>query len=86
MFRRAVWNKPPACPISKFSKITRMIYPKNCPNQTSDYWLITPNQQRLCIQGNIFKQWAKTSQRVGNYKTAGDCNQFRLQSIVELLQ
>ena len=24
--------------ISKFSKITRMIYPKKCPKQTCDYW------------------------------------------------
>ena len=31
--------------ISKFSKLTRVIYPKNRPNQTCDYWLITPNQQ-----------------------------------------
>ena len=30
--------------ISKFSKITRVIYPKNPPNQTGGYWLITPNQ------------------------------------------
>ena len=28
---------------SKFSKITRVIYPKKCPNQTCGYWLITPN-------------------------------------------
>ena len=40
--------------ISKFSKITRVIYPKNCPNQTCTYWLITPNQQTLCIETNIF--------------------------------
>ena len=29
--------------ISKFSKITRVIYPKNCRNQVYGYWLITPN-------------------------------------------
>ena len=28
----------------------RVIYPKNRPNQTCDYWLITPNQQTLCIE------------------------------------
>ena len=38
----------------KFSKITRGIYPKNCPSKTCDYWLITPNQQTLCIETNIF--------------------------------
>ena len=27
-----------------------MIYPKNRPNQTCGYWLITPNQQTLCIE------------------------------------
>ena len=40
--------------ISKFSKITRVSYPKNCPNQTCDCWLITWNQQTLCIETNIF--------------------------------
>ena len=39
----------------KFSKITRVIYPQNCPNQTCDYWLITSNQQTLCIETNIFQ-------------------------------
>ena len=70
MFGRVIWDKLPDCifgnlEISKFSKITRMIYPKNCPNQTCDYWLITPNQQTcgywlitpsqktLCIETNI---------------------------------
>ena len=40
------------CP--KFSKITRVIYPQNCPDQTCDYWLITPTQQTFCIETNIF--------------------------------
>ena len=31
-----------------------MIYPQNCPNQTCGYWLITPNQQTLCIETSIF--------------------------------
>ena len=48
--------------ISKISKIMRVIYTKNCPNQTCDYWLITPNQQTLCIETDIFL----TS---GNYKS-----------------
>ena len=42
--------------ISKFSNITSVTYPKNCLNQTCDYWLITPNQQTFCIETNIFKQ------------------------------
>ena len=29
-------------------------YPKNLPNQTCGYWLITPNQKTLCIKSNIF--------------------------------
>ena len=48
------WNCPSKTKISKFLKITRVIYPKNHPNQTSGYWLITPNQQTLCIETNIF--------------------------------
>ena len=39
--------------ISEFSKVTRVIYPKNCPNQICGYWLITQNQQKLCIETNI---------------------------------
>ena len=36
--------------ISKFSKITMLIYSKNCTNQTCDYWLIIPNQQTLILK------------------------------------
>ena len=39
----------------------RVIYPKNCPNETRGYWLITPNQQIICIETNI---------AAGNYKSA----------------
>ena len=53
MFGRAIWDKLPGS-ISKISKIMRVIYPKNRPNQTCGYWLITPNQQTLCIETNIF--------------------------------
>ena len=52
-------------------KITREIYPKYHPNQTCDY-LITPKQQTLCIETNIFNQRAITKQQAGNYKTAGN--------------
>ena len=38
---------------SKFSKIKRVIYPKNCSNQPSDYWLITLNQQTVFIETSI---------------------------------
>ena len=48
--------------ISDFSKIMRAICPKNRPIQTCDYWLITPNQQTLCIETNALT--------VGNYKSA----------------
>ena len=60
MFGRAIWDKLPECIFENFEitrvkrgqfqnflKIARMIYSKNCPNQTCDYWLITPNQQTL---------------------------------------
>ena len=50
MFGRAVWNELPECIL----KITRVVYPKNCPNKTCDHWSITPNQQILCIETNIF--------------------------------
>ena len=39
--------------ISKFSKIMRVVYPKNLPNQACDYWLTT-DQQTLCIETKIF--------------------------------
>ena len=39
-----------------------MIYLKNCPNQTCEYWLITADQQTLCIETNSFDS--------GNYKSA----------------
>ena len=49
------WNYPSKTKtISKFSKMTRVTYPKNCPNQTCGYWLITPNQQTICIEINFF--------------------------------
>ena len=32
-----------------------MIYPKNHPKLTCDYWLITPNQQKLCIETKSFE-------------------------------
>ena len=54
--------------ISKFSKITRVIYPKNHPNQTCDYWLITSNQQALCIEYNIFTNIITNYK--SNYKSA----------------
>ena len=52
---RTIWDKLPKClrftqAISAFSKITRVIYPRNCSNQTCDYWLITPNQQTLGLR------------------------------------
>ena len=38
--------------ISKFSKIMKVIYPRNCSSQTCDYWLITQNQQAICIENS----------------------------------
>ena len=57
--------------ISKFSKMTRVIYPKNRPNHACGYWLITPNQQTLCAETNIIQQKTITNQQVGNSRTAG---------------
>ena len=59
-----------------------MIYRKNRPNQTCDYWLITPNQQTLCIETNIFKQRAITNQQAGSYKITPLTVRCQLQSIV----
>ena len=42
-----------------FFKISRV----NRSKQTCDYWLITPNQQTLCTETNIFLQRAITKQR-----------------------
>ena len=39
MFGMVIWDK--------FSEIARVIYTKNFPNQTWDYWLTTPNQQTV---------------------------------------
>ena len=59
MFGREIRDKLPECIFEnfetlKFSKTTRVIYPKNRPNQACDYWLITSNQQTLFIEINIF--------------------------------
>ena len=68
LFGRVSWDKLPeyvfetfeTAPIKQgqFQKFilnfTRVIYPKNCSNQTCHYWLITPNQQTLCIETSIF--------------------------------
>ena len=37
------WNQ-------EFSYVRRVIYRKNCSNQTYDYWLIAPNQQTLLTE------------------------------------
>ena len=63
------WNWPNEMRvISKFLKITRVIYSKNHP--TKHFWLIRSNQKRLCIETNISEQRTITNQRAGNYKTA----------------
>ena len=67
MFWRTIWDKLPYCifenfeiarvkrgQFQNFEKIMSVIYPKNRPNQACDYWLITPNQETLCIETNIF--------------------------------
>ena len=79
------WNCPSKTrETSKFSKITRVIYPKDFPNQICDYWLTTTNQQTLCFESNIFEERAITNQRAGNYKITPFMAQCRLQSTVWL--
>ena len=61
MFGRAIWDKLPECifenlGISNFSKITRVIYPKNHLNQTFDCRLIAPNQQTPLLVSIVLKQ------------------------------
>ena len=67
MFGRAIWDKLPEFIFENF-EITRRkreqfqnfqksrgcFFPKHRPNQTCDYWLITPIQETLCIETNIF--------------------------------
>ena len=55
MFRKAIWNKLPERIFENF-EIARMKKGQfqNCSNRTGGYWLITPNQQTLCIKTNIF--------------------------------
>ena len=78
MFWRAVWYKLPKC-IFENSEIAWVIQghfqniqksqgwfiPKIAQTKR-DYWLITPNQQTLWIEANIFQQQSITSQQVGN--------------------
>ena len=76
MFERVIWDKLPKCIFEKFwnclgkkranskiSKIIKVIYIKYFPNRICDYWLITPNQQTLCIETNIYFL------TLGNYKS-----------------
>ena len=74
MFGRAIWDKLPNCISENFEifKNHEGIYPKNHPNQTCGYWLITPNQQTFCTETNIFEQRAITNQRLGIYKVTGN--------------
>ena len=44
-FLKILKNQSETRATSKLSKTTRVIYSKNCPNQTCRYWLITPNQK-----------------------------------------
>ena len=65
MFGREIWDQLPESIFENF-EIARVkrgqfqifqksrFHPKNCPNQTCDYWLITPNQQTVHIETNIF--------------------------------
>ena len=46
-----------------------MIYSKNLLNQTCDYWLITPNQQKLWIETNILYQRAITPANISCFPT-----------------
>ena len=51
MFGRAIWDKFPEFKIFKNHEADLS---QNGPSQTCDYWLITPKQQTLCIETNIF--------------------------------
>ena len=67
MLGRAIWDKLLHCifenfeiaqvkrgQFQNFQKSRGWFVPKNCPNQTCDYCLITRNQQTLCVEPNIF--------------------------------
>ena len=62
MFGRAIWVNCPCAflkiwhclsktrTISNFSKIMRVIYPKNYPNQTCDYWMYVLIMSRMRLR------------------------------------
>ena len=63
------WNCPSKTKaISKFQKSRGWFIPKNCTNQTCDYWWITPGQQTLYNETSAFHQRAITNRWAGNYK------------------
>ena len=71
MFGRAIYDKLPESIFENYQKIFKNHeddLSKNCPNQICDYWLITHNQQTVCIEINTFKQQVTTNQRADNYK------------------
>ena len=45
MFGTAIWEKLPECIFENFQKSRGWFIPKNRPNQTCDYWLITPKKR-----------------------------------------
>ena len=53
IFGRAFWDKFPESIFDNF-EIARVKQGQFQNFQKSDYWIITPNQQRLCIETNIF--------------------------------
>ena len=60
----------------------RLFYPKNHSNQIFDYWLITPNQEILYIETDVFQLQAILKQRA--IKRTPLTMQYRLQSIRRL--
>ena len=66
MFERAIWDRLPESILENFEigRVKRgqlQIFQnyegdlsQKLPIQTCDYWLITRNQQTLCIEPNIF--------------------------------
>ena len=53
MFGRAICDKLPECIFQNFQKSRRWFIPKIARTKR-DYWLITPNQQTLRVETNIF--------------------------------
>ena len=91
MLGRAIWDKLPESIFENFEiaqvkqgKVQNFqkSRPKNRPNQTCNYWLITQNQQALCIKINYLLTAGKSASGQLQNNTVRLTVQCLLKSIV----